>query len=80
LIVEENSPGGFSAHVLQYLANAGHLDQGLRVRALSIPDEFIDHDSQAGQLAYCGLDRNGILAAAQTLVAHASNAIAGGKS
>ena len=80
LIVEENSPGGFSAHVLQYLANAGHLDQGLRVRALSIPDEFIDHDSQAGQLAYCGLDRDGILAAAQTLVAHASNAIAGGKS
>ena len=80
LIVEENSPGGFSAHVLQYLANAGHLDQGLRVRALSIPDEFIDHDSQAGQLAYCGLDRNGILATAQTLVAHASNAIAGGKS
>ena len=80
LIVEENSPGGFSAHVLQYLANAGHLDQGLRVRALSIPDEFIDHDSQAGQLAYCGLDRNGILAAAQTLVAHASNARAGGKS
>ncbi len=80
LIVEENSPGGFSAHVLQYLANAGHLDQGLRVRALSIPDEFIDHDSQAGQLAYCGLDRTGILAAAQTLVAHASNAIAGGKS
>ena len=74
LIVEENSPGGFSAHVLQYLANAGHLDQGLRVRALSIPDEFIDHDSQAGQLAYCGLDRNGILAAAQKLVTHASQA------
>jgi len=74
LIVEENSPGGFSAHVLQYLANAGHLDQGLRVRALSIPDEFIDHDSQAGQLAYCGLDRNGILAAAQKLVTHTSQA------
>ena len=74
LIVEENSPGGFSAHVLQYLANAGHLDHGLRARALSIPDEFIDHDSQAGQLAYCGLDRNGILAAAQKLVTHASQA------
>ena len=74
LIVEENSPGGFSAHVLQYLANAGHLDHGLRARALSIPDEFIDHDSQAGQLAYCGLDRNGILAAAQKLVTHTSQA------
>ena len=29
VIVEENSPGGFSAHVLQYLANAAHLDGSL---------------------------------------------------
>ena len=67
LIVEENSPGGFSAHVLQYLANAGHLDAGLAVRALSLPDEFIEHDSQAGQLADCGLDRDGIVAALVSL-------------
>jgi len=67
LIVEENSPGGFSAHVLQYLANAGHLDSGLAVRCLSIPDEFIDHDSQSGQLAYCGLDLAGITTALRDL-------------
>ena len=69
LIVEENSPGGFSAHVLQYLANAGYLDRGVAVRALSLPDEFIEHDSQAGQLGYCGLDFEGVLAAMQALVA-----------
>ena len=63
IIVEENSPGGFSAHVMQYLANAGHLDTGLAVRTLSLPDEFIEHDSQAGQLAYAGLDADGIYAA-----------------
>ena len=60
LIVEENSPGGFSAHVLQYLANAGHLDGGLTVRCLSLPDRLIDHDSQAGQLALAGIDADGI--------------------
>ena len=60
LIVEENSQGGFSAHVLQYLANAGHLDGGLTVRCLSLPDRLIDHDSQAGQLALAGIDADGI--------------------
>ncbi len=60
LIVEENSPGGFSAHVLQHLANAGHLDGGLTVRCLSLPDRLIDHDSQAGQLALAGIDADGI--------------------
>ena len=62
LIVEENSPGGFSAHVMQYLANAGHLDSGLVVRCMSLPDRMIDHDSQAGQIALSGLDAAGIAA------------------
>ncbi len=66
LIVEENSPGGFSAHVMQYLANAGHLDSGLVVRCMSLPDRMIDHDSQAGQIALAGLDARGI---AETLLA-----------
>ena len=68
LIVEEGSPGGFSAHVITYLANQGHLDGLLKVRALTLPDEFIDHDSQTGQLAYAGLDTNGIYSAAQNLL------------
>jgi 1-deoxy-D-xylulose-5-phosphate synthase len=62
LIVEENSPGGFSAHVMQYLANAGHLDNGLVVRCMSLPDRMLDHDSQAGQIAFAGLDADGIAA------------------
>jgi 1-deoxy-D-xylulose-5-phosphate synthase len=66
LIVEENSPGGFSAHVMQYLANAGHLDSGLVVRCMSLPDRMIDHDSQAGQIALAGLDARGIV---ETLLA-----------
>ena len=49
LIVEEGSPGGFSAHVMTYLANQGHLDGPLKARTLTLPDVFIDHDSQQGQ-------------------------------
>ena len=67
LIVEEGSPGGFSAHVMTYLANQGHLDGLLRVRALTLPDKFIDHDSQTGQLASAGIDTDGIYSAARNL-------------
>ena len=61
LIVEEGSPGGFAAHAINYLANHGHLDDGCRVRSVTLPDMFIDHDSQEGQLASAGLDAAGIL-------------------
>ncbi len=68
IIVEEGSPGGFSAHVMSYLANEGHLDGRLKARALTLPDAFIDHDSQQGQLAMAGLDADGIYAAATKLM------------
>ena len=68
LIVEEGSPGGFSAHVMTYLANQGHLDGPLKARALTLPDIFIDHDSQSGQLALAGLDADGIYSVARKLL------------
>ena len=67
LIVEEGSPGGFAAHAINYLANHGHLDDGCRVRSVTLPDMFIDHDSQEGQLADAGLDAAGILHSLQSL-------------
>ena len=68
LIVEEGSPGGFAAHVMTYLGNAGHLDGGLKARALCLPDVFIDHDSQQGQLAFASVDCDGIYAAAHKVM------------
>ena len=68
LIVEEGSPGGFAAHVMTYLGNAGHLDGGLKARALCLPDVFIDHDSQQGQLTFAGVDCDGIYAAARKVM------------
>ena len=68
LIVEEGSPGGFAAHVINLLANHGYLDLSCRVRSLTLPDVFIDHDSQDGQLASAGLDAAGILASLQSVI------------
>ena len=67
LIVEEGSPGGFAAHAINYLANHGYLDHDCRVRSLILPDMFIDHDSQDGQLSSAGLDATGILASLKSL-------------
>lgn len=58
--VEEGSVGGFGSHVLDFLANAGLLDGGLKVRTLHMPDVFLEQDTQAGQLADAGLDADGI--------------------
>jgi 1-deoxy-D-xylulose-5-phosphate synthase len=79
LIVEEGSPGGFSAHVMTYLANQGHLDGPLKVRALTLPDVFIDHDSQSGQLAFAGLDANGIYSCARKLLPRLNEKLGGKK-
>ena len=47
ITIEEGAVGGFASHVLQYLATAGMLDQGLKVRPMVLPDRFIDHASPA---------------------------------
>ncbi len=67
LIVEESSPGGFSAHVLQYLAAEGCLDAGLRIRTASLPDAYIEHADRDSQLAQCGLDARQLTALARQL-------------
>lgn len=41
--IEEGSIGGFGSFVLQFLANDGLLDRGMKVRPLCLPDKFIDH-------------------------------------
>jgi 1-deoxy-D-xylulose-5-phosphate synthase len=50
--------------VMQHLAWKGLLDSGLRIRPMVMPDLFIDHDSQAKQLAKAGLSAKDIVAVA----------------
>ncbi len=60
--VEEGSAGGFGAAVLQHLARRGLLDGGLRVRPMTLPDRFVDHDAPVRQLAAAGLAADDIVA------------------
>ncbi len=60
--IEEGAAGGFAAHVMQYMANDGLLENGLKVRNLTMPDEFIEQDSPAKQLDQAGLTSPHIVA------------------
>ena len=62
LTIEEGSIGGFGSHVMQTLSDHGMLDGGLRMRAMVLPDEFIDHNSPNAMYAHAGLDAKGIVA------------------
>ena len=44
ITIEEGSIGGFGSHVLQFLALDGLLDAGCKIRPMTLPDRFIDHD------------------------------------
>jgi 1-deoxy-D-xylulose-5-phosphate synthase len=61
LTVEEGSIGGFGAFAVQALAEHGALDRGLKVRAMVLPDIFIDHDSPNAMYAKAGLDAKSIV-------------------
>jgi 1-deoxy-D-xylulose-5-phosphate synthase len=60
--VEEGAVGGFGAHVLSLLAEAGALDSGLKVRTMTLPDRFLDQDKPERQYAAAGLDAKAIVA------------------
>ena len=62
--IEEGAVGGFSAHVLQFMATAGLLDHGLKVRPMTLPDRFVEHDVPQRQYAEAGLDAKAIVATA----------------
>ena len=62
ITVEEGAIGGFAAQVMQYMAGAGLLDNGLKFRPLTLPDYFIDHDKPAIQFQQAGLDAANIVA------------------
>ncbi len=64
ITVEEGAVGGFAAQVMQFLAMAGLLDSGLKIRPLVLPDRFIDHNKPEVQYAEAGLDAKHIVATA----------------
>jgi 1-deoxy-D-xylulose-5-phosphate synthase len=67
ITVEEGSIGGFGSFVLHALADGGLLSHGLKLKTLTLPDLFQDHDTQARMYAQAGLDAAGIVEAALRL-------------
>ena len=64
ITIEEGAIGGFGAHVLTLLSDAGALDSGLKVRTMTLPDAFQEHDKPERMYAAAGLDAKGIVAKA----------------
>ena len=64
IMIEEGAVGGFGAHVLTLLSDAGALENGLKVRTMTLPDKFQDHDKPERMYAAAGLDAKGIVAKA----------------
>jgi 1-deoxy-D-xylulose-5-phosphate synthase len=62
ITVEEGSIGGFAAHVLHFLAHAGLLETGLKVRPMVLPDRFLNHDAPSVQYDNAGLNASHIVA------------------
>src|SRR5277367_2246903 len=62
ITIEEGAAGGFGAHVLTLLSDAGALEHGLKVRTMTLPDKFQDHDKPDRMYAAAGLDAKGIVA------------------
>jgi len=68
ITVEEGSRGGFGAQVLHLLAEEGALDAGLKIRTLTLPDEFTEQDSPEAMYRHAGLDGPGIARTARSLL------------
>jgi 1-deoxy-D-xylulose-5-phosphate synthase len=62
ITIEEGAIGGFATQVMTWLAHAGLLDGAVRFRPMTLPDRFIDHDSQPNQYREAGLDAAAIVA------------------
>ena len=75
LTVEEGSIGGFAAHVVQDLAHAGLLDNGLRFRPMILPDRFLEHDAPAKQFEDAGLTAQDIVRTALMALGQSAQAI-----
>ncbi len=56
ITIEEGSIGGFGSHVMQFLAEDGAFDKGLKIRSMVFPDTFIDHNNTPKMYDVAGLN------------------------
>ena len=70
--IEEGAVGGFGSHVLTYMANGGLLEDGLKVRAMMMPDEFFDQDKPEKQIEMAKLSAKDIVETVMTALGRES--------
>ncbi|RZC67209.1 hypothetical protein C5167_010894 [Papaver somniferum] len=68
ITVEEGCIGGFGSHVTHFLSLNGLLDGSLKLRAMVLPDRYIDHGSPQDQLEEAGLSSRHISATVLSLL------------
>ncbi len=56
ITIEEGAIGGFASYVLNFLAQNGLLDAGLKIRPMFLPDRFVPHGDPKWQYQEAGLD------------------------
>ena len=62
--VEDGAAGGFAAHLMQFMALDGLLENGLKFRPMTLPDIYIDQDKPELQYDVAGLNAKHIVAMA----------------
>jgi 1-deoxy-D-xylulose-5-phosphate synthase len=75
ITIEEGSIGGFGSHVLHHLASEGLLDHGLKIRPMTLPDIFQEHDAPAKQYDQAGLTARHIVASALEALGQEAEAV-----
>ncbi len=73
ITIEEGARGGFAAQVLQFLA-ANDLTEGLKIRPMTLPDIFQDHDRPEKQYEEAGLTAAGIVETALSALGKSASA------
>ncbi|CAL5326751.1 unnamed protein product [Camellia sinensis] len=73
--VEEGSIGGFGSHVCQFLSLNGILDGPLKLRAMVLPDRYIEHGSPLDQIEEAGLSARHICATTLSLLGKSKEAL-----
>ncbi|KAB1998332.1 hypothetical protein ES319_D12G081800v1 [Gossypium barbadense] len=75
ITVEEGSIGGFGSHVSHFLSLTGILDGPLKLRAMVLPDRYIDHGSPQDQIEEAGLSSRHISATVLSMLGRPKQAM-----
>ncbi|MBA0804937.1 hypothetical protein Gohar_004489 [Gossypium harknessii] len=75
ITVEEGSIGGFGSHVSHFLSLTGILDGPLKLRAMVLPDRYIDHGSPQDQIEEAGLSSRHVSATVLSMLGRPKQAM-----